>query len=182
MAEEDNWYYTMGGQQQGPVPLDHLKHWLSNGQLQPTELVWREGMANWLSAEQVPELQGIAPPMSGAAAAGFQPQQPAAGGYAQPINYQTPYYGQDTRVLSQVSKARSAMICGIIGVFGFCCGLLGLILGPIAIIQASQAFSSMKVTGSEQGKGMATAGMVLGIIDIVFVVIWFGLRVGMRHF
>ena len=82
MAEENNWYYTMGGQQQGPAPLEHLKHWLTNGQLQPTELVWREGMPNWIAASQVPELQGIAPAASAAAAAGFPQQQAAGGGEA----------------------------------------------------------------------------------------------------
>ena len=183
MADESNWYYAREGQQQGPVPLDYLKHWLASGQLQPTELVWREGMSEWTLAERVPELQGIVPTISGAAEASLQPQAPgAAGGYVQPINYQTPYYGQDPRVVAQVNKARSALICGLIGVLGFCCGLVGLILGPIAVIMASQAFSSMKQTGSEQGKGMAVAGIVLGIVDIVIVVFWVVLQVGMRAF
>lgn len=178
MAEESNWFYTMGGQQQGPVPLDHLKHWLTSGQLQPGELVWREGMPNWIAANQVPELQGFAPAVaSGAAAAGFPPQQQGAGGYGQQINYQTPYYGQDPRIQAQVSKAKSAMICGIIGLLCF-----GFILGPVAIVQASQAFTTMKSTGSEEGKGMATAGMVMGIIDLVFVLIYFGLRFGVKRF
>src|SRR3954471_2317539 len=92
----DDWYYTMGGQQQGPVPLDHLKSWLASGQLQPGELVWREGMPNWIAANQVPELQGFAPEFaavspSGAQAAGFQNWPGAAG--AQPVNYYTPAQG-----------------------------------------------------------------------------------------
>jgi hypothetical protein len=163
MADESTWFYTMGGQQQGPVPLDHLKHWLTSGQLQPTELVWRDGMPNWIAAQEVPELQGFAPAMTGAAAAAFQQaQQPV--GYAQPVNYQTQYYGQDARILSQVSQARTAMICGIIGVF---CLFIGFIFGLIAVIQASLALGSMKNTRSEEGKGMAIAGLVLGILDIL---------------
>ena len=87
----DNWYYTNGGQQQGPVPLEHLKSWLTSGQLQASELVWREGMPNWIAASQVPELQGLAPATSGAAAAGFG-QQPMTGGAAPAfaVNYYTP--------------------------------------------------------------------------------------------
>lgn len=83
----NDWYYTMGGQQQGPVPLEHLKQWLASGQIQPAELVWREGMPNWIAAQQVPELQGIAPaPIAGAQQAGF------AGGASAPfsVNYYTP--------------------------------------------------------------------------------------------
>jgi len=174
MADESNWYYTMGGQQQGPVPLEHLKHWLTSGQLGPTELVWREGMSNWVAANQVPELQGFAPAMTGAAAAGFQqPQQPV--GYAQTVNYQTPYSIQDPRIQSQVSQARSAMICGIIG--SFC---IGFILGIVAIILASQAFNSMKQNRSEEGKGMAVAGMVLGVLGVIGHCGFWGLR--FRHF
>jgi hypothetical protein len=168
MAEENNWYYTMGGQQQGPVPLDHLKHWLTGGQLQPTELVWREGMPNWIAASQVPELQGFAPATSGAAAAGFQQ---AGGTYAQPVNYQTPYGGHDPAVRAQISKAKTSMILGIVGLI-----CVGFILGIIAVVMASQALSSMKQTRSEEGKGMAVAGMVLGIIDIIGHLGLFALR------
>jgi hypothetical protein len=174
MADENNWYYAMGGQQQGPVPLDHLKHWLTTGQLQSTELVWREGMANWMPANQVPELRGFAPAMTGAAAAGFghQPPQPQAGGHVNPVNYESPYaVQQDPRILAQVSQARTSMICGIIGIF-----CIGFILGLIAIIMASQAMSSMRKTGSEEGRGMAVAGMVLGILGLIGHCGWLSMR------
>jgi uncharacterized Tic20 family protein len=52
------------------------------------------------------------------------------------------------------SKAKVALICGIIGLFVF-----GLILGPIAIVQANKA----EALGAK-----ATGGKVLGWIDTIF--------------
>lgn len=52
------------------------------------------------------------------------------------------------------SKAKTALICGIIGLFIF-----GIVLGPIAIAQANKAES----LGTK-----ATAGKVLGWIDTIF--------------
>ena len=45
MAEQ--WYYAKGGQQLGPVNAEGLKQLAAAGQLQPSDLVWREGMAAW---------------------------------------------------------------------------------------------------------------------------------------
>ena len=39
--------------------------------------------------------------------------------------------------------------------------------GVIAIILGSVAMNGMKRTGNMQGRGMALAGLILGIIDIV---------------
>ena len=167
----DEWFYTLGGQQQGPAPLEHLKHWLAHGQLQPTELVWREGMVGWVEAAAVPELRGVAPALTDPAAAGVPPAPPTTFGQAQPLGYQAMQLGAfDPDVSSQVNRARSAMICGIVGLLGVCCALVGIVLGPTAIVLASMSMSSMKQTGSQQGKGMATAGLVLGIVDVVLAV------------
>lgn len=79
-----SWYYAKGGQQNGPVPLDDLVRLVGTGTVAPTDLVWREGMKDWLPAAQVPEL---APPPA-AAAEVIRPASPADG---QPLNpYQAP--------------------------------------------------------------------------------------------
>lgn len=51
MAEE--WYYTQDGQRQGPVPVDVLQQKAASGELSPSELVWSEGMADWVPAQEV---------------------------------------------------------------------------------------------------------------------------------
>ena len=94
------WYYARGNQQQGPVALQVIQEMLRTGQIQPNDLVWKQGLPNWLAASQVPELyagqpgaaaQQPAPPYAPA------PQQyPQPGGYAQPGYFpaQQPYQGE----------------------------------------------------------------------------------------
>ena len=49
----EQWYYSRGGTSVGPVSALDLKHLASSGQLGPTDLVWKEGMSDWVSAEQL---------------------------------------------------------------------------------------------------------------------------------
>src|SRR5688572_19619232 len=52
MATE--WYYTINGQQApAPVSAAQLKQLAQGNQLQPTDLVWQEGMATWMPASSV---------------------------------------------------------------------------------------------------------------------------------
>lgn len=65
------------------------------------------------------------------------------------------------------TEARDALIYGILGLF--CCGP---IFGTLAIVKANQARRIMASDPSLSGSGMATFGLVLGIIDIVAVCFW----------
>jgi len=66
------------------------------------------------------------------------------------------------------SKAKSAMVCGIIGIICF-----GVILGPIALGLGIKAKSTLQRYGVSDGQGMAMAGIVLGTIDIIFALLYF---------
>ncbi len=55
------WYYSKMGLQQGPVPEDELKTKIRRGEVGGTNLVWKDGMAEWKLLSQVPEL--MAPSM-----------------------------------------------------------------------------------------------------------------------
>lgn len=44
------WYYTVNRQQQGPVSWEALCQLAQSGTLQPTDLIWQEGMASWVKA------------------------------------------------------------------------------------------------------------------------------------
>ena len=57
MATE--WYYTNNGQQ-APVPVSaaQLKQLATSNQLQPTDLVWQDGMENWMPASSIKGLFG----------------------------------------------------------------------------------------------------------------------------
>lgn len=70
MAEQ--WYVTMQGQQVGPVSPQQIREMAASGQLQPTDTVWKEGMAQWVPASS---LKGL--PFRGGAVAPSQGQSPA---------------------------------------------------------------------------------------------------------
>jgi len=91
MAEE--WFYAQQGRQLGPVPIDTLTAMLRNGQVAPTDLVWRQGMPNWAEARAIPELAPPQTPTTPASA--FVPVAPlidspqSQSGFQQ-VQYQNP--------------------------------------------------------------------------------------------
>jgi hypothetical protein len=55
-AVPQQWYYVHAGQRQGPVSTDQIKQLLASGQLQPSDLIWKEGMSQWTAASTMKEL------------------------------------------------------------------------------------------------------------------------------
>ncbi|MFJ9741214.1 DUF4190 domain-containing protein [Streptomyces sp. NPDC101166] len=55
--------------------------------------------------------------------------------------------------------AIASLCCGIVGLF-----LLNIVLGPLAIVFGSVA---LRQAGTRNGAGMAKAGIVLGVVDVV---------------
>ncbi|BFU46474.1 SPFH domain-containing protein [Krasilnikovia sp. MM14-A1004] len=53
------WFVGAGGQQQGPFDVSGLAAQARAGTLTRDTLVWRNGMAGWLAAGQVPELSSV---------------------------------------------------------------------------------------------------------------------------
>ncbi len=52
-------YVAIGGQQAGPFNMATLQQYVQTGQLAKDTLVWKQGMANWTAAGQVPELANL---------------------------------------------------------------------------------------------------------------------------
>jgi hypothetical protein len=69
--------------------------------------------------------------------------------------------------------AVASMVWGIIGLL-FC----GIILGPVAISKSNSARRLIASNPTYGGGGYATAGMVLGIIDVAFFFIFLMARLG----
>ncbi len=74
---DELWYYAIDGKQMEPVPLEALRQLAAARKLNERDMVWREGMPQWVRAADISEL-GFAP----------LPQLPTAP-YATP--YATPY-------------------------------------------------------------------------------------------
>ena len=47
------WYYNQQGQNFGPVSAEQLRQLMECGQLQPSDFVWKEGMAQWVAAANI---------------------------------------------------------------------------------------------------------------------------------
>ncbi|MBC7974005.1 MAG: DUF4190 domain-containing protein, partial [Myxococcales bacterium] len=69
--------------------------------------------------------------------------------------------------------ATAALVYGIIGLF-FC----GVIFGPVAISKSNEAKRAMSSDPTLGGEGLATAGMVLGVLDLIFWGILLVMRLG----
>jgi len=52
------WYYSKLGIMQGPVPEIELLQMICSGEIDGANLVWKEGMPDWLPLSRVPELLG----------------------------------------------------------------------------------------------------------------------------
>jgi hypothetical protein len=61
------WYAAPGGAQAGPFDQATLQQYIAAGNVTAQTLVWRQGLAAWTPAGQVPELQalfaGVPPPL-----------------------------------------------------------------------------------------------------------------------
>jgi len=69
-----SWYYAVGDEGAGPIPLEELKNLLRAGSLPPGTLVWSPELADWQPASTVPALASVA----GGAVSPGPPALPAA--------------------------------------------------------------------------------------------------------
>ncbi len=49
------WFYTSNGTQSGPITQQELAAKVQSGEVRATDLIWKEGMSDWLPMNQVPE-------------------------------------------------------------------------------------------------------------------------------
>ena len=80
------WHYSKSGQQQGPVSSEQLKQLAASGQLQPSDLVWKEGMAQWAEARRMKGLfpAEMNPPSSSVPNGNDATARPTVSTFAQP--------------------------------------------------------------------------------------------------
>ncbi len=72
-AMADQWYYARDDDKHGPVTAAQLKELAANGGLTPSDLVWRDGLSEWMPARRIHGLfpaQVGPPPLSSRPAAG----------------------------------------------------------------------------------------------------------------
>ncbi len=58
-----DWYAYVDGKRYGPVDTESLRGWIAAGRLHLDHMVWRQGLADWTPAGNIPELiHGSMPP------------------------------------------------------------------------------------------------------------------------
>ena len=163
------WYCIVGGEQYGPVDEAMLRSWAQQGRLQPSDLVWSEGMADWAPASSVPGLvdaQAAAQPYAPAA------REPTASAYAaQPAQ---PAWSPAPQPAAQVLQpAPSGVLAPHRGPVILTLGILGLaggcfILGIIAWVMGRKDLPEIDAGRMDPaGRSMAHAGMILGMIGTI---------------
>jgi hypothetical protein len=135
----------------GVFSEEEVREGLRSGRFAPSDIGWREGMANWQPLSQISELvaaPSAAPPPQTGATSVSAPAPTAAAGTTEPL-------------------AIWSFVMGVLSLV--CCGF---ILGIPAVICGHLALSKFQKEPQLQGKGLATAGLIIGYVAIVFWLIY----------
>lgn len=131
----------------GPVSAEVLRQWIVERRADGRTLLQAEGSSGWKPLAEFPEF---------AAALAMGPRFPVPG--AAPAPPQAP-----AGVAKTSGMAIASLVCGILG---FLCvpGLVGLVLGIIALVKINNSAGRLK------GSGLAIAGICLSALMLLFIV------------
>lgn len=148
-------HVAVNGVQQPPAPEAVVRERLARGELKPTDLAWREGLAEWQPLAKLLGLQAGPPPIplggvprASAHAAGPRPDAARSG------------------------LAVTSLVCGILGFLLFFPAIIAIICGHIGRAQIE------KSGGAQKGSGQALAGLIMGYIVVAMIPV-FGLMAAM---
>lgn len=175
-----SYYILENNQQAGPFTLEQLAARGING----FTSVWTQGMANWVPASQVPELQAVINRPQG-----FQTPPPyQGGGYQQPPQAgPAPSYGYNSSYAQQGQQAgpcpKTWMLESILATI-FCCNPLPIAI--VGIVYASQVSSAYRdgryadALSASRNAGTWTkvafwVGLIFNLLTILYVVFVLGL-------
>src|SRR5207244_12312570 len=71
----DAWYLARAGKQSGPYTVEQLRQLAAGGAMTATDLIWKQGMSNWVAASQVPGLLPAPAPRPPPPAAAAEPAE-----------------------------------------------------------------------------------------------------------
>lgn len=140
-----NWYYAVGGVQQGPVDLATLQRMVASGHVGPADHVFAEGGTDWMLVSSVPQLATMAVP---------------SGGNAPVINVTVP------QAASQGEGTNGLAIAGfILSLVG--CAPLGLILSLVALNGKNKANRGLAIAGAIIGGFFTLCGCGYVILMVI---------------
>lgn len=59
LPQQVQWFAGVDGQQAGPFEQNALQQLIQQGRITQDTLMWKQGMANWAPAKEIPELSGL---------------------------------------------------------------------------------------------------------------------------
>lgn len=139
------WFYTLNGENFGPISEADLDARIASGQLAPSVNVWREGMANWLPLDQVrptakPALRVNLPPVAAAA-----PSPYADSNSADEPAFTEPAFAQGRSRLESFSSWGMVVIL-FIAMFAF----IGVLASRPRHIRAAQGMQQRDIDETEE--------------------------------
>jgi len=167
------WYYSKNGTQLGPVEQHELLAKIAAGEVTPSDLVWREGLPDWVPCGQVQELRmpggyGPAPQPGADPLSPYAP--PTAEGISTAYGPPVPSNGKATAslVLGIIATVFAFGGCGCLGIqiIAIPCGILAIVFGN----QVKQAASLDPSLLRELGK--VKAGIITGWIGVGLSVVF----------
>lgn len=168
----NEWYYTKVGLKQGPVPESELLQKIRRGEIDGGNLVWKEGMADWLPLSRVPELSGQASSHAPIAAApaeasSAQPGHPVPAhqpGGSVPLPQPAAYHGNFVApvIPTYIWQSVVALVLSAV-MMVFICIPVGMPFGIVALVYASKV-EGLRLQGRLLEAGAASKSAKLWMI------------------
>ncbi|MEO5716236.1 MAG: GYF domain-containing protein [Luteolibacter sp.] len=181
------WYYAKNGSQLGPLEQGELLAKISSGEIAQSDMVWREGLGDWLPVSKVNELVMVArpvPPLSAPA-----PANGVDSPYSPPVSINTS--GPVMMPTPSSGRATASMVLGIVGLVFAICGCYGIVVSLpcaiLAIVFGGQFKKEAALNPSLMGElGKANAGVIMGWIaigiSVLFTILIISLGVASQAF
>jgi hypothetical protein len=181
-----SYWISDGVSQNGPYPPEELPQRGLTGD----SLVWREGMADWKRAAEVPELaallsdeqaanpQAPAPdpapqPVMAPQAVVATPADPSRQSPQTPIAYHSPFQqaaGYGYAAPQPQGMAIASLVLGIVSLMLLGAYCVGVVPAILAVIFGHISLGRNRA-GLESGQGMAMAGLICGYISLGLAVV-----------
>jgi len=172
------YYISRGGQQHGPYAMADLQNMLAQGQIDPNDLAWGEGLSAWTPVSQIVTPAPFTSPAPAQPQAAGPTQWPANLGEQAPMSMaaQAPVsMGQpgDFRSANVVKRYKDAYrVAGVIVGLGKILKVIGIILAVLCLLGGVGGFAMMpSVEGASTVKIIM---LVYGIMGALFtwLVFW----------
>ncbi len=146
-----SWYYTSGGNQQGPVDLATLRQLVANGQVSQSEYVIPEGGTEWMTIQSVPQLAG-----GGGSHGGSTPI----------INVNVP---SQSRGGGDGGDTNGLAIAGFILSLTCCLSWLGFILSLVALNGKNRNQRGLAIAGAIIGGILTLLQCLYGVLHVIVI-------------